>query len=183
MDVTLPRVLHFVPYTSPVSPLGRKRQRLDPVAPGTPQSWSTTRAMPALPHSPYRFNSDGVVVDAEPAIDKLGVVPDSKLSLDTTAAMLALDADAHRITKVIREKEQDDKQTKGSYSRHIKHYQTHWATIVYAAGDPATGRTPLPAMPITVGKAIIFLQYESTRPQKKRKHKASDDADDEPETS
>jgi hypothetical protein len=79
--------------------------------------------------------------------------------------MLALDAAAHQITKAVREKEQDDKQTKNAYARHIEHYQTYWATTTYAIGDPQKGLAPLPALPITVGKAVIFLRYESTRPQ------------------
>ncbi|KAJ7888244.1 hypothetical protein B0H13DRAFT_1888494 [Mycena leptocephala] len=97
--------------------------------------------------------------------------------------MLALDAAAHQITKAVREKEQDDKQTKNAYARHIEHYQTYWATTTYAIGDPQKGLAPLPALPITVGKAVIFLRYESTRPQKKRKRKDADDNADESETS
>ncbi|KAJ7851940.1 hypothetical protein B0H14DRAFT_3451067 [Mycena olivaceomarginata] len=167
MEGTPSRPLRFVYHGSPVSPLGRKRQRLDSVSysdpPTTPQSASMALTIPALPPSPYRFNSDGMVVDAEPA--------SSSKSSDTTAAMLALDAAAHQITKAVREKEQEDKETKSSYERHIRHYETFWATTVYAKGDYSTGLAPLPTFPITVAKAIIFLEYESTRPQKKRKRK------------
>ncbi|KAJ7860773.1 hypothetical protein B0H13DRAFT_2569091, partial [Mycena leptocephala] len=142
-----------------------------------------TRTIPVLPDSPYRYNSDGIVVDADPIAEKSRPPPISTAGLDPAAAMLALDAAAHQITKAMREKEQDDKQTKNAYARHIEHYQTYWATTTYAIGDPQKGLAPLPALPITVGKAVIFLRYESTRPQKKRKRKDADDNADESETS
>ena len=105
------------------------------------------------------------MVDAhttEPSANK--VLP-GKHVLDQSTALLALDMDAHQITKAVRAKEQDDKETKKNYARHVKHYQEFWLTTSYAVGDPATGRAPIPAFPITVAKAVIFLQFESTRPQ------------------
>ncbi|KAJ7437524.1 hypothetical protein FB451DRAFT_1416806 [Mycena latifolia] len=83
----------------------------------------------------------------------------------------------------MRATEQEDKQTKGMYARHVSHYETFWKTTSSARGDNAAGLAPIPAFPITIAKAVIFLQYESTHPQKKRRRKATDDEDDTHEAS
>lgn len=166
MTSTPQRQLRFVTNASPTSPLAYKRQRLNSASVSPLQSAATALFIPPpLPPSPYRFASDGTVVDArviEPSTKK---VPSGKRLLDQSTALLALDMDAHQITKAVRAKEQDDKETKKNYARHVKHYQEFWLTTTYAVGDPATGRAPIPAFPITVAKAVIFLQFESTRPQ------------------
>jgi hypothetical protein len=48
--------------------------------------------------------------------------------------MLALDLDAHRITKDVRAKEHDNKLTKETYARHVRHYESFWQTTSYAKG-------------------------------------------------
>ncbi|KAJ7148156.1 hypothetical protein C8R43DRAFT_1194964 [Mycena crocata] len=139
--------------------------------------------IPTLPISPYRFNSDGVVVDTTQPEAMVDETRPAAVVLNAEAAMLALDADAHEITKAVRAKEQDDKETKGSYGRHVVNFQTFWSTTSYAVGDTAAGLAPIPAFPVTVAKAIMFLQYESSRPQKKRKRKNTDYDEDEPGSS
>ena len=171
MDSSPQRALRFI-FHSPSTPLARKRQRLDLLgSPTTPLSISAPSTIPTLPFSPFKFNSDGVVVD-NPRAD-LGVNTtlsgsDSDRALTDVAAMLALDAASHQITKQVRADEQEDKQTRGTYARHVSHYETFWQTTSYARGDNAAGLTTIPAFPITIAKAAIFLQYESTRPQVRR---------------
>ncbi|KAF8177962.1 hypothetical protein K438DRAFT_1978281 [Mycena galopus ATCC 62051] len=99
---------------------------------------------------------------------------------DSRSALLELDADSHQIAK-----EQEDKETNlgSSCARHVRHYEEYWLTTFYAAGDPAAGRAAIPAHPITTAKAVIFLQYESTRPQINRKRKAADMDEAAPESS
>ncbi|KAJ7437508.1 hypothetical protein FB451DRAFT_1193200 [Mycena latifolia] len=169
------------------TPLARKRQRLDLLgSPTTPLSISASPTIPMLPFSPFKFNSDGVVVDnsrADLGVDMTRSGSVSGRALTDRAAMLALDADSHQITNDVRATEQEDKQTKGTYARHVSHYETFWTTTSYARGDNAAGLAAIPAFPITIAKAVIVLQYESTRPQKKRRRKATDDEDDTHEAS
>ncbi|KAF7366206.1 NDC10-II domain-containing protein [Mycena venus] len=85
--------------------------------------------------------------------------------------------------KDVRTKERDDKSTKETYARHMRHYESFWQTTSYAKGDPPRGIAPISALFFTVAKAVVFLQYESTPPQKKRKRKGADCDDDKEEAS
>ncbi|KAJ7924626.1 hypothetical protein B0H13DRAFT_2578168 [Mycena leptocephala] len=138
------------------------------------------------PHlrNPRAFDSRGTVV--ENTSDVFGAPPlgaiFSPVPTDE-AAMLALNLDAHKITKDVRAKGHDNKSTKETYARHMRHYRSFWQTSSYAKGDPSCGITPISALPVTVAKAVVFVQYESTPSQKKRKRKGTDCDEDEEEAS
>jgi hypothetical protein len=119
-----------------------------------------------LPNSPYRFDSRGTVVENTSDVfgaPSLGAIF-SPVPTDE-AAMLALNLDAHKITKDVRAKGHDNKSTKETYARHMRHYKSFWQTSSYAKGDPSCGITPISALPVTVAKAVVFVQYESTPSQ------------------
>jgi hypothetical protein len=120
----------------------------------------------AAPVAPFRFapeaednfkvplNSPPVVTVRPPAV--------TGLNYSTNA----LEADANNAYKRVIAQEQDDKETKRAYSRHLAAYQTWWEQYQarVMAADP--DRTYIPALPITVSKVVMFLDYESKRPKK-----------------
>ncbi|KAJ7761274.1 hypothetical protein DFH07DRAFT_771599 [Mycena maculata] len=75
-------------------------------------------------------------------------------------------------TMVIRSKkqakEQADKATPKTYSRHYNCYETWWNTFEAAKILRNRQLVALPAMPIIAAKVVMFLQYETTREKKKR---------------
>lgn len=80
-------------------------------------------------------------------------------------SLAALDAESQTIRQALVAKEQNDKQTKTTYARHVASYEAWWDQSQHKklAEDPFW--TAIPAFPITVAKAVVFLDYETTRPQ------------------
>jgi hypothetical protein len=112
------------------------------------------------PVTPFTFAADSPVVNTHPP----GSVSSAVTSFNYSAN--ALDADANNAYQNIITHEQDDKETKRAYARHLTAYQTWWEQ--YQAHVLATDpdRTYIPAFPVTVSKAVMFLDYESKRPKK-----------------
>lgn len=162
---------HFVPWSSPPSPLAQKRRRIS-----SNTSMTTPMLPPPLPSPPFRFdNTTDLVVDnsndvkhtlATAATFSPQVIVGS-LTSDASASSAAEMQDALALiesdSQLVRQKkvaqEQDDKQTKPSYARHIKNYEAWWNQSLHW-----TSRN-VPAFPITAAKATLFLDYETMRPQ------------------
>jgi hypothetical protein len=113
----------------------------------------------AAPVGPFRF-----VPEAEDNFKVPLNSPPAATGLDYSTN--ALEADANNAYQRVIAQEQDDKETKRAYSRHLAAYQTWWEQYqaCVMAADP--DRTYIPALPITVSKAVMFLDYESKRPKK-----------------
>ncbi|KAJ7826689.1 hypothetical protein B0H14DRAFT_3467517 [Mycena olivaceomarginata] len=104
----------------------------------------------------YELVSTGcLAVEENTAENQTNILPNIA---DSRSALVALDADSHQITQQVRAKEQEDKETKSSYARHVRHYEEYWLTTSYAAGDPAASRAAIPAHPITVAEAVIDVR-------------------------
>lgn len=75
----------------------------------------------------------------------------------------ALNAASHDIRLRLAVDERADKGTNGAYARHVRNYTLYWDRhqCEMVAQDPTW--TPVPAMPITAAKALIFLNQERTR--------------------
>jgi hypothetical protein len=144
----------------PSSPLIHKRRRLPG---GNVQFILFTPPVPSLPPTPFCFapDSDGVI-DNEPA----AMPPPMTLLEQEEYSKRMLHADSHKKRQEYVAREQNDKGTKDSYSRHIQAYQLWWDHIYQPSlllSDPSRRR--LPAFPITAAKAMMFLDYESARPK------------------
>ena len=113
----------------------------------------------AAPATPFRF-----APEAEDNLKVLLNSPPAATSLDYSTN--ALEADANNAYQRVIAQEQDDKETKRAYSRHLAAYQTCWEQYqaCVMAADP--DRAYIPALPITVSKVVMFLDYESKRPKK-----------------
>jgi hypothetical protein len=74
-----------------------------------------------------------------------------------------LEHDSQQLRLQMVEQEQQGKQTKKTYERHVKSYVRWWeqTQAEIAAGDPT--RSALPALPITAAKVAAFLQHERQR--------------------
>jgi hypothetical protein len=83
-------------------------------------------------------------------------------------ALDALEAQSHVIRQGIAAEEQSDKETGGTYTRHVKNYQLWWdlSQATQLTADPS--HTVIPAFPIIPAKVTLFLEYETTRPQVNR---------------
>jgi hypothetical protein len=76
-----------------------------------------------------------------------------------------LDAASHAVRVKQAALEQQDKQTARTYSLAVSSYEKWWGhyQMQLHAEDPLW--TTIPAFPITVAKAVMFLEYETTRPK------------------
>ncbi|GBE80951.1 hypothetical protein SCP_0306740 [Sparassis crispa] len=84
------------------------------------------------------------------------------------ASLDELEAASHEVRMDIAKQSQSDRRTGVSYERHVRNYFFWWATFQQQETAKVPGRIAVPAEPITAAKAIMFLQYESTRPKRKR---------------
>ncbi|KAK7056117.1 hypothetical protein R3P38DRAFT_1377096 [Favolaschia claudopus] len=177
------RPLRFIQHSATPSPLGRKRQRLGSSAISSTPSTPTRHPLPPIPFSPYRFTSDNEVVAnirapslppaITPSLATLPPIPPGSSSSSSSAAMKAalddLEAESHLIRQQIAADEQSDKETARSYARQVTNYQVWWDgnQAQLAATNPS--RVVIPAFPIIPAKVVLFLQYETTRPQKRKR--------------
>ncbi|KAJ7742819.1 hypothetical protein B0H16DRAFT_1860573 [Mycena metata] len=177
--------LRFVPFSPTSSTLTRKRQRLDsssrPSIPATP-----TRPVPTLPHSPYRFNSRNEVVDNPgpiplslsssgedlPRANRFTALPTPEAAM--AHALDALEAQSHLVRQGVSAQEQSDKETAGTYKRHFTNYQVWWDGSQSSLKAQNPSHSIIPALPIIPAKVTLFLEYETTRPQKRKRDDGSD---------
>ncbi|KAJ7849025.1 hypothetical protein B0H13DRAFT_1906414 [Mycena leptocephala] len=170
--------LKFIPFSASPSPLGRKRARLDSSPVSSVPTTPSRQSRPALPHSPYRFNSNNEVVDnpllpsSDPVLP-LSVIapslPTPSTSLDSDSrmkqALAALEAKSHVIRQGVAAEEQSDKETGATYARQVRNYQMWWEASQAALLIAEPSHIVIPAFPIIPAKVTVFLEYETTRPQ------------------
>lgn len=165
-----PKPVRFM-NSHPSSPLARKRLHLDEDArflhfmPTLSSPFS--QPLPALPLTPYRFTPQSDINTVIETDIEAIPQPIEISSADRAAhTKKMLQADSHEKRKVYVSREQDDKATKDNYGRHIRAYQLWWDQIYQPAvivSDPT--RDVIPAFPVTAAKAIMFLDYEASRPK------------------
>ncbi|KAJ7899945.1 hypothetical protein B0H13DRAFT_1883572 [Mycena leptocephala] len=119
------RPLKFIPFPASPSPLGRKRQRLNSSPLSSMPATPSRQSRPALPHSPYRFNSNNEppasplpapalpVVAPLPPTSSPSLAPDSRMK----QALVALETKSHVIRQGVAAEEQSDKETGATYAR------------------------------------------------------------------
>ncbi|KAK7012386.1 hypothetical protein R3P38DRAFT_2790646 [Favolaschia claudopus] len=83
------------------------------------------------------------------------------------AVLAQLDADSHLIRKRVAAQEQSDKQTAKVYARQ---WEANQASLL--AQDPA--HIGIPAFPVIPSKVAFLLQYDTTRPQKRKRTDGTD---------
>lgn len=77
--------------------------------------------------------------------------------------MTLLEEESHAIQLESQAKEQGDKATSKTYSRHVSRYQDWWNLSEATKISQNPRLVAIPALPITPAKVAMFLQYESTR--------------------
>ena len=86
----------------------------------------------------------------------------------TQQSMALIEADSHAIHLKLADKVQSRKVTKGKYDRYLEAYISWWDANQRQAVRSDMSRVAIPALPVTVAKAVLFLKYESTREKKVR---------------
>lgn len=76
-----------------------------------------------------------------------------------------LELASHNVRREVTAKQQSDKGTSKSYSRHYKSYMLWWSMDQQEKSRESTGCIPIPAEPITVAKVALFLNHEAKRPK------------------
>jgi hypothetical protein len=76
-------------------------------------------------------------------------------------SLALLDAKSHAVGLRQSKAMQNDSQTGATYARHVVRYKAWWATYqnTKCAEDPIY--TPLPALPVTANKVVLFLDHET----------------------
>lgn len=155
----------------PPSPLARKRTRIDaqPDKIGFASagfnndnmiSASSFMAAP-LPSGGFEMkHHTAAASESQTPMNILDEAGAANLRIDTSLA--ELEVTSHAIRMALAAKEQSDKGTANSYTRHVNNYLKWWAS--YQAGEcqQNPSRIPLPAEPITAAKVAMFLNYETT---------------------
>lgn len=94
--------------------------------------------------------------------------PTITISPRTRRSMALIEADSHAIRLELADKVQSRKATKGKYDRYLEAYISWWDANQRQAVRSDMSRVAIPALPVTVAKAVLFLKYESTREKKVR---------------
>ncbi|KAJ7036873.1 hypothetical protein C8F04DRAFT_1335282 [Mycena alexandri] len=161
--------LQIISYNGPPSPLVAKSRRfhLTSVA---------NSHIPPIPDPPYRFNAMDEVVErqssASTAQTDNPMLAGSSLPSNDIALKKSLDA-LEEQTQLLRQnllaQNQERKATGDTYARHYNAYNT-WFTAEQArlTGEDSN-YAAIPSLPITVAKVSLFLNYEMTRPQKRKR--------------
>ncbi|KAK7008468.1 hypothetical protein R3P38DRAFT_3210716 [Favolaschia claudopus] len=162
--------IRIIAYNGPPTALALKRRRFH-------SSSLTTTSLPPIPDPPYRFNAMEEVVDREPT----SVMPPTRnphtfCPSDTPidcgpasqSSYAALEAESQLLRQSFVQKNQEGKSTGDTYKRHYGNYILWFdgrETLRFQK-DPLYQR--IPALPITVAKVVLFLDYEMKRPQKRK---------------
>lgn len=80
-----------------------------------------------------------------------------------TLSLTALEEQTHTNRLAAQQKMVKEKGTNTAYSRHIQNYEKFWTLDQARRVEEDPAWTFIPSHPITVTKAAIFLQYETTR--------------------
>lgn len=88
-------------------------------------------------------------------------------------ALADLNAKSHVIRQAIAAEEQSDKETGAIYARHVKNYQLWWESDQANLLRDNASHVVIPAFPVIPSKATLYLEYETTRPQKRKREDGS----------
>ena len=80
-------------------------------------------------------------------------------------SLAILEAKSHAVRQKYMEKEQDDKETKNAYGRHVKNYVDWWMMSQAHLVNENPTHFQIPAFPITFAKVMMFLEHEEMRPK------------------
>ncbi|KAI0071523.1 hypothetical protein K474DRAFT_1606805 [Panus rudis PR-1116 ss-1] len=180
----------------PASPLAQKRARLGwncertiPFVEGSHcHSTSTEEFTDRLPaftsHEPFCDHVETPLAPAFPfpsppppslplpAASPISRTPSDSMLVTITStlqdSMDELELRSHNVRREVATKQQADKGTSKSYSRHLKNYLTWWSTYQQEETRKNPVRIPIAAEPIMVAKVAMFLQHEISRPKRKR---------------
>ncbi|KAJ7745543.1 hypothetical protein DFH07DRAFT_977314 [Mycena maculata] len=173
------RFITYEPSPSPLTEKRRRRNRAQVFATSSSPARFASAVPPTLPHSPYRFNSRNEVEDNPPVVSvaSASTASDTTPTTPPTAMQRSLQA-MEEHSQVIRQKltaeEQDDKETADTYARQVTNYQVYWNTYQAALVRDDPMLVPIPAFPIIATKVTIYLEHETTRPQKRKRSDGSD---------
>ncbi|KAK7043502.1 hypothetical protein R3P38DRAFT_3259576 [Favolaschia claudopus] len=156
--------IRIIAYHGPPTSLAAKSRRFH-------LSSFTTAPLPPIPDPPYRFNAMEEVVDREPTSATHTLCP-TELPIEPGPASQssydALEAESQLLRQSFVQKNQEGKSTGETYKRHYGNYVLWFEgrETLRLQKDPLSHR--IPALPITVAKAVLFLDYEMKRPQKRK---------------
>ncbi|KAJ7034210.1 hypothetical protein C8F04DRAFT_1234451 [Mycena alexandri] len=175
------KAFQIISYNGPPSPLAAKSRRFH----STSVANTPPFPLPPIPDPPYRFNAMNEVIDRPPspatAIPPLlnshtnsADMPNNPAPYPSSEAsglqksLDALEAQTQSLRQALLAKNQERKATGATYGRHFKGYKTWFAAdqARLAANEP--GYVAIPPLPITPAKVVLFLNYEMTRPQKRK---------------
>ncbi|KAJ6629729.1 hypothetical protein B0H10DRAFT_2208694 [Mycena sp. CBHHK59/15] len=88
-------------------------------------------------------------------------------------SLAKLEAESQALRQAIAAEEQADKETKDTYARHVTNYQVWWDASQQEKVRGNASLVAIPAFPIIASKVALFLQYETTRPQKRKRDDGS----------
>ncbi|KAJ7185140.1 hypothetical protein GGX14DRAFT_409316 [Mycena pura] len=89
--------------------------------------------------------------------------------LPTTDTSLAqLEARSFAVRERLVAEKQEQKGTGAAYERHYRAYQSWWHDDQARLQAENSMYTPIPALPVTIPKVVVFLEYEMGRPQKRK---------------
>ncbi|KAJ7745641.1 hypothetical protein B0H16DRAFT_1692867 [Mycena metata] len=80
----------------------------------------------------------------------------------------ALEAQTQSLRQALLAKNQECKATGATYGRHFKGYEAWFAADQARLAANEHGYVAIPSLPITPAKVVLFLNYEMTRPQKRK---------------
>jgi hypothetical protein len=151
----------------PGSASTRKRPRLDcgassssgpsllPFAGGDNVAQSCPPSGLMSPSSQLTFSIHSDLAQPTPAspLDELGMAH----------SLAMLEAESHAVGLRQSQAMQSDSQTGATYARHLTRYQAWWASYQAECCVRNPRHTPIPSLPVTGTKVVMFLQHETTR--------------------
>ena len=188
MFLSPPAVPAYHAQTDTPSPLNHKRLRMEAIArrhtltgQDDASPLSSCLGMPVDPHGDVSMDLEDPALpfgrgtfppppdlSPQPKFDSEPLAAENWCEdmLSSMARSLAkLNADSHTVWMKQAEIEQKDKETANIYRRVVESYEKWW--VSYQAGlrasDPSY--TMIPAFPVTAAKAVMFLDYETSRPK------------------
>ena len=84
-------------------------------------------------------------------------------ALDADKYMERLEAESHAVRLRQAIAFQGDSQTGAAYARHVARYRAWWESDQASRCKAEPGYTPIPPLPVTVAKVVMFMEHETTQ--------------------
>ncbi|KAK7024129.1 hypothetical protein R3P38DRAFT_3270510 [Favolaschia claudopus] len=164
--------IRIIAYHGPPRALAAKSRRFH-------SSSLTTVTLPPVPDPPYCFNAMEEVVDRvptsalPPACDPdphTLCPPDAPIDpgLGYRSSYDDLEAESQVLRQSFVQQNQEGKSTGDTYKRHYSNYILWFDGRETLRAQKDRSYQRIPALPITVAKVVLFLDYEMKRPQKRK---------------